>query len=399
MRIISKALLGKLVRFARSHYPECFGIRKCCQRIKLKRIFKRTLSENDVRKCELNENLKGEVIAPYLKKWHKYLIPTYAEINDILTKSPLFKDGTYDKEAIKTDMLFCRLAYGFIPSEYISFGFFNKTPQERRAFCSDLYTTYFGYSVNHMVAAQNIIDKAKNAQKFKPLFRRDIFIIDKKANFDDFLKFTQSHPMFVKKNICSSMGKGVELVDVKNIENLEEFFGKLRKDKWLLEELVIQSSYMKQLHHSSVNTIRCMTFKTKDGIVVPYCILRTGRNGSFVDNGGSGGLLTGVNTKTGIAETDAYDEYGVIFSEHPNTNIKFKGFQIPDWDDMINICKNAAEKETQMGYLSFDMAHTDNGWVVIEVNTIGQLVLAQTVYQKGIQEDIDRYLKDMKKFI
>lgn len=64
---------------------------------------------------------------------------------------------------------------------------------------------------------------------------------------------------------------------------------------------------------------------------------------------------------------------------------------------MINICKKAASKITQMGYISWDMAYANDGWKVIEVNGIGQLIGPQIVYKTGIKKQVKHYLASMKK--
>ena len=309
--------------------------------------------------------------------------------------------GGYDSNTIQTDILFCRLAYGFIPSEYIAFDFVDKKPDERRQFCSDLDTNVFGYTVNNIVEVQKILNKASSANKYQKLLKRDYLIISNKTEFESFHSFVSNHQVFVKKKVFSSMGKGVELIDIKDIANSEaDYFEKLiSSGTWLLEERVIQRKEMGCFNESSVNTVRCMTFKTRDGIVVPYCFMRTGRNGAFVDNGGSGGLLMGIDVTNGVVDTDALDEYGVKYETHPDSGIAFKGFVIPEWGELLAICKNAAEKEKDMGYLSWDMAYCDQGWVVIEVNEVGQFIGPQMVYQKGIKKELWQYLDHMVKCI
>lgn len=296
-------------------------------------------------------------------------------------------------------MLFCRLAYGFIPSEYVGFDFINKTPEERKEYCSDLDTHVFGYTVNNIVEVQRVLNKATSAIKYQKLFKRDFVIVEKKEDFDSFTCFVNKHPKFVKKKIFSSMGKGVELVDINGISQTDYFNKLITTGKWLLEECVIQQADMACINSSSVNTVRCMTFKTNDGVVVPYCFMRSGRNGAFVDNGGSGGLLMGISVEKGIVDTDAFDEYGEIFAVHPNSGIKFKGFQIPKWEELLSICMTAAAEEAKMNYLSWDMAYGEQGWCVIEVNEVGQFIGPQMVYQRGIKKELDEYLKRMPKVI
>lgn len=390
----------RLCYVMRSHYPEIFGIRKFLQRVKVKRLYRYFLSEKEIRICELDSSKKEEIIAPYLLRWEKHLRPVVAEMEDILENARAYQIG-FDKDELRTDMLFCRLAYGFIPSEYVSFAFENKTPAERKEFESDIDTNVFGYSVNNIKFLQSIIDKGDSYKQFATYFKRDALIVERLGDYDKFQAFIQKHPVFVEKKVFSSMGRGVNLIDIRGIETSEkEYFKRLIKDgKYLLEEKVVQHKEMAKFNASSINTIRCMTFRTSQGIEIPYCFMRTGRNGTFVDNGGSGGLVIGVNTLNGVVNTDGYDEYNGRFAMHPDTGILFQGSQIPAWEELINLCKEAAEKVEDMAYLSWDLAYTDQGWVVIEVNEVGQFIGPQMTMKRGIKTELMEYFNRMPKVI
>lgn len=390
----------RLCYILRSRYPAAFGIRKFLERKKIERLFRFNLTEQEVVACEKDATKKKDIIAPYVSKYHKYLRPCVEEMESILSNAPRYKDRA-DKEELKTDILFCRLAYGFLPSEYTGFDLENKTPEERKQFVSDLDTYAFGYTVNDITEMQSIWDKGDAYHRFKTYFKRDAVVVCRASDYEAYKAFVSKHPVFVLKKVFSSMGKGTELVDIREVGMSErEYFDKLVKSgKVLLEERVIQHAEMAKFNSSSVNTIRCMTFNTKHGVIVPYCFMRTGRKGSFVDNGGSGGLLIGVDTETGVLNTDAFDEYTSSYTEHPDSGVTFKGNQLPAWQDMIELCKSIAANVKDVNFLSFDMAYTDEGWVVIEVNEIGQLIGPQIVMRRGIKAEIESYLKEMKKVI
>ena len=130
-----------ILQFLRSHYPEFLGIRRRLQGIKVTRLTRYRLKESEIQICEADASQKERIITPYLTKWEKYLKATVSEMNLMVEKSPLFAGR--DANCIKTDMLFCKLAYGFLPSEYVGFGLVNKTSEERRLFCSDTDTYIF----------------------------------------------------------------------------------------------------------------------------------------------------------------------------------------------------------------------------------------------------------------
>lgn len=128
------------------------------------------------------------------------------------------------------------------------------------------------------------------------------------------------HPVFVKKVGKSSLGKGVEKIDLTNIIKKNDINTLLKviqtwqseEEDLLLEELVIQSKQLAAFNQSSVNTIRIITYNTRSGIVAPFTFLKTGKGGSFVDNGGAGGILIGIDGKTGELNTNGIDEKGII---------------------------------------------------------------------------------------
>ncbi len=393
---------SKIIPVVRSHYPRVLGIRRTLQTIKVQRITRYTLHDNDVLICEQDPSKIADIIKPYAEKWGGYLSPTIEEADYILERAPKYSGLEYrEKKRIKEDMLFCRLAYGFIPSEYTGFAFESKAPEERKLFVSDLDISVFGYTVNDIVEIQKILDKAKMVRKFSNYLKRDVLLITSKEDWPAFESFVSTHRIFVKKKTFSCKGKGVELVDISKVDtNTNGYFDRIIKEgTWLLEECVIQSAEMAAFNGSSVNTIRVRTFKTKKGVDLRYCNLRTGRSGSFVDNGGAGGLLIGVDEKTGVVNTDGYDEFGETYEEHPDSHVRFRGYQIPDWEELRKICIQGAEENPDMGYLSWDMAHTDDGWKVIEVNEVGQFVGAQLISGRGLKKELETYKKSMKKFI
>ena len=164
------------------------------------------------------------------------------------------------------------------------------------------------------------------------------------------------------------------------------------KTKYIIEECVHQSECMSGLNPSSVNTVRCITFMTSQGIKIGPCFLKVGQGDSFVDNGGKGGILIGINSQNGILDTDGYDEFLRKYKKHPNTGTEFSGYQLPEWNQMINIVKEMSMQVPNVRYIGWDMAHTDSGWVVIEGNGGGQFIGPQIVWQRGFKEDIEKLL-------
>lgn len=294
-------------------------------------------------------------------------------------------------------MLFCYFAYGFQPEEYLCFELEGKSMEVRKSFVSDTDHMRYAFSMNDISDIQIFNDKAMTYSLFSPYYHRDIVSIDKQSDYAKFENFVKKHPTFVKKDVFESLGRSVELVDINAVAaSKKDYFNSLiSKGKVILEEQVVQSEDFSVLNESSVNTVRCITFNTRHVVVAPYYFMKIGRVGSFVDNAGAGGIIVGIDKDTGKLVTDGYDELNRRFETHPDSGIVLKGIQLPDWDQLNAICKEMSAKMQNVKFIGWDLAHTDQGWVVIEGNGMSQLICPQIVFKRGIKKEVEDLMKDV----
>lgn len=118
-----------------------------------------------------------------------------------------------------------------------------------------------------------------------------------------------------------------------------------------------------------------------------------GRGSSVVDNAGSGGIFTSVDFHTGRI-TKAVDELGNSYNEHPDTKINLIGYEIPKWQEAIELAKKLALIVPNNRYTGWDLALTKNGWCMVEGNTRAQFVF-QIPEQKGFRELFNDYKKQL----
>ena len=149
---------------------------------------------------------------------------------------------------------------------------------------------------------------------------------------------------------------------------------------------------------SSLNTVRCITFYTKNGVVAPpyLSFFRTGRRGSFVDNASKGGIACGIDSVSGRLATDAYAQYyGERYACHPDSGIQFKGYQLPEWEKLLGMCKEMSAQLPSVKFISWDMAHADkDGWVVVEGNSHGAIDFQQLFWNRGLKADIEEIVRN-----
>jgi len=383
--------------YIRGIFPNIPFLKKHITRKRLAKFDVHLLSEADVIRGENDAEAKRTIVADCLARWPQYIAKTLASADNVLERAPEYKDRT-DKDALRTDMLFCRFAYGFQPDEYLCFELENRTMEQRREFISDIDRLRFIYLMNDIFRMPVFDNKAKTYQTFAPYFKREAVAIQKPADFAGFESFVSRHPVFVKKAVYESCGRSVERIDMSTCgRTARELF-----DQWtalglhIIEECVVQSEATAAFNASSVNTIRCITMNTQDGIVIPFTFMKIGRAGSFVDNGGAGGILVGIDPKTGVLDTHGYDELNICYPSHPDSDIEFIGYPLPQWEQMLSICREMSAKEPSMKCIGWDMAHTDNGWVVIEGNGKSQMIGPQIVYRRGTKKETEAIMHNMK---
>ena len=110
---------GMLVSELRSRYPKALGIRKRLAKGRVMLIQKHIIPAEEAKWAEENKQ-QAEIVKKYRKKWKQYFAPMEKKIEMLLQQASCYKERK-DKEFLQTDMLFCWIAYGFQPDEYLCF--------------------------------------------------------------------------------------------------------------------------------------------------------------------------------------------------------------------------------------------------------------------------------------
>jgi len=143
-------------------------------------------------------------------------------------------------------------------------------------------------------------------------------------------------------------------------------------NQYLITEFIVQHPDISNIYSGSVNTARMTVFK-KDGknahIGNGYMRFGTKATGG-VDNIGAGGISVDLDITTGhfchairvINETTTTN-----CSEHPDTGVTLEG-HLPDWKNVCDKILNIAESLPEIEYMGFDVAFTENGIKLPEIN-------------------------------
>ena len=287
------------------------------------------------------------------------------------------------------DARWWRAAYGFSGEEFRCYGFAEKDRQERLCYLSDRESVLLSYLVNDLDAMGIFSDKGKTFRQFGEAYGREVVCVAGPEDREAFESFVCRHPVFTAKPAFGSCGRGVRQIDASESDGLQALFDHLISEgKTLLEETIRQSGDMASFHPASVNTVRVVTFVADGTPTLLWAFLKTGRGGSFTDNGASGGIMAGIDLADGKVTTPGVDEAGVRYLCHPDSGVPFVGFRTPEWEALRHRCLALAAVLPQVRLVGWDMAHTEAGWTVVEGNAQPEMIGPQAAFGRGMRRQV-----------
>lgn len=304
-----------------------------------------------------------------------------------------------DFDKLRPLLLESMVKYHWDTDEFFMYHYADLTPEQRRSFVPEYEKNIFCDRVNDYKSSKVFESKWKSYETFKEYYGRECCLVTKallESRDESIVSFLTRHLDFIIKPDCSSTGRGIAIFHSDSVEDaikkIEEKI-KGKKGDFVLEELIRQSPEMSAFHPSSVNTIRLRVFRFDDRVEVLPSNLRLGRGDSVVDNTGRGGISASLN-EDGVVVV-ACDESGTKYETHPDTGVKILGYRVPKWDEAVALVNKLCQIVPKVRYVGWDLALTDNGWVVIEGNDKGMFEGIQMPLQKGFRPRLDKILTEM----
>ena len=119
-----------------------------------------------------------------------------------------------------------------------------------------------------------------------------------------------------------------------------------------------------------------------------------GMGGSSVDNMSSGGLAVMIDPQTGIVYTTGRDYLNNIHIYHPDTGVQLVGFQMPEWDKLLELLKEVANVIPEVRWVGWDFAYTNKGWSFVEGNSRPGIATAQISEYNG-KKELFKYMEEI----
>lgn len=309
-----------------------------------------------------------------------------------LTKRDLFYISIYDYWTVG-----CTVAEG------LYYRFIDKTFEEKKKFITLRDRLVYTNILNDQKDAHLLTNKYEAYEILKPLYKREVIRICAPYDFETFKDFVSRNSRFVAKPEGASMSIGVHLVDTNECTDLYDIFLQLLKEgqdshklcSWcdsisvVLEEIIEQSDIMSAPHPASINNLRCISIRRGDDVEIFYPCVKIGMNNEFICSGASGSLIAAVDPQTGVVLTNGKTETLQEYDIHPDTGVRIAGFQIPDWEGVKSIVREAALQFPTMSFIGWDVVHSKKGWCIMEGNFATEFVCCQLPNQRGFKEKFE----------
>lgn len=268
---------------------------------------------------------------------------------------------------VTLDMLWCAVRYETTFENYSEWDFRILKPRERKTYMTDPRSFHLSRRLNDDSQRGIFDDKLQFAERFGPELGREWLDVSK-ADDAQLAAFLEGRDRVVTKNPRGVGGNGISVRDVSEITDVAAFREALvAANETLVEALIVQHPDMARLYPKSVNSIRMVTYLDPDGKVhVLAAALKIG-NGGAIDNFSNGGMYTMLDDH-GRAMHPAADEAARSYAKHPITGVEITGYQVPLYDDALQLVDRLARVVPEMPYIGWDVAITPERAIAIEGN-------------------------------
>ena len=269
------------------------------------------------------------------------------------------------------DVMMNKLLNGMGIVYYMAFGMYRLSQLERSHYVGGTKALKLERIFNTNKEKDALMhDKVRFNRVFGKYVHRD-WIYGPDVSREQLEAFLNKHESFILKPTNTSQGYGVRKgTSEEALKDIGAFMQMIRNEELLMEEFIKQHEEMSAINPSSVNTIRIVTVMDRQGEVhVIGTSMRVGGADQVVDNFAAGGVQYPVDPTTGIVcgGGTLYDGTRNVFF-HPSTNKQVIGFNIPNWNCVVETVKEAATLLEDIRYVGWDMAITETGCDMVEAN-------------------------------
>lgn len=195
-------------------------------------------------------------------------------------------------------------------------------------------------------------------------------------NYQDALP-NEETDYFIKPTLESGSGSNIKKCKIRNgniyidetLRDINELIYAY-KGEFIIQAGISQSAILSDIYPYSVNTIRSMSLRYKDQIIILSNLLRLGNNQNYVSNTVTGGVVCGVDGNGNVTEFSYNSTFKKIF-EHPFTREPFKNIALPNFSELGKIIIECHKRLPHFDLVAWDFGLDNlNQYVLIEYNLL-----------------------------
>ena len=268
-------------------------------------------------------------------------------------------------------ILWFSLRYNISLLEAYQFRFFELTSEQRRAWAGTGAMYEFQLVANPRDHRLILEDKRRFHEAYRSFFGHELWSIEEiERDSDVAADIVGRDQRLVFKEATGNCGTSIQIHPASQFA-AEELAVFMRREGFdLVETFVDQHPALQGLSPSGVNTVRVFTLlDSDDNCRILGCRLRISVD-SHVDNLAAGNLAAPIGQESGIVSGPGV--YSDITRSpemtHPVTGQPIVGFQVPFWQETLEMVRAAALQRPENRSIGWDVVITSNGPGLIEGN-------------------------------
>lgn len=279
--------------------------------------------------------------------------------------------------------------------DYFFFRFFEKDREECMKWAGTGYMFEYQKLMNPLDVRGVLENKISFSTHFHPFIKRDYAVVSdviQDATVAQRLIDNPSGKLVVKAS-HGQAGQEIKVLDCKGLIP-KQLGAIMKKGKYdLVEEYILQHPDMMSLSPSGLNTVRIITQEVDGKVDILAARLRISIN-SHVDNLAAGNAAVPLDKEHGrVIGPGVFSDITMPdIDHHPVTGLELPGFQVPFWEEIIQMVKEAALMAKNNRSIGWDVAVTSDGPLLIEGNHNWCKILWQLPVRQGLKAELLKYL-------
>lgn len=259
--------------------------------------------------------------------------------------------------------------YGCSDEDFLTMEFYRKNSREKKRWITSRKNNNIVRKIYPKEVVEIFDKKPLFIKKFSK-YLRHASIYSGDCSIDDVKAFIDKFDSVIVKPEGGACGHGVHKISCTNPSQVNELLCEIRNgNNYMIEQIIVQNKGMSALNPDSVNTIRVETIIDQHGVPhINNMLAMLGTTSAIINNAHAGGIMCHIDKETGIIDGKGVNPEGNRIMIHPASKIVLLGYQLPNWDGIVEYAKQLALVVPEARYIGWDIVILEDGYDVIEGN-------------------------------